>query len=415
MSDPRPDVVYAALRDADPDVMDRDELAEFTKQLAAHRALCDSLQVRATRRQRALADEGRAEAPKDLLAREGAQSARQARTADDREKICTALPNFESALAAGCVAAGHLDAIAAAVRDLDAVTAGEFYTHRDDLLDKANQQGVDAFAQSCRELARQLAAEHAAGSDLAELERQRAASKIKRWTDNETGMRHTLISLDPERDRLFWTAVGHARQTIRQTSKHAETPWNQLEVEALLAACSSGPGSERVASMIVLCDLDTLRSGLHPNSVCETDDASALPVDVVRRLACQADLLPVVLNSRDQALDAGRSQRLATPAQRAALRAMHRSCIGPTCTVPFEDCEIHHIIPWELGGRTDLANLAPLCSHHHLVHEGQWTLTLTPERTASWTRPDDTHYLTTPTINRAPTGVTPPKPQLTLV
>ena len=95
MSDPRPDVVYAALRDADPDVMDRDELAEFTKQLAAHRAWCDSLQVRATRRQRALADEGRAEAPKDLLAREGAQSARHARTADDREKICTALPNFE--------------------------------------------------------------------------------------------------------------------------------------------------------------------------------------------------------------------------------------------------------------------------------------------------------------------------------
>jgi len=112
----------------------------------------------------------------------------------------------------------------------------------------------------------------------------------------------------------------------------------------------------------------------------------------------------------------GRSQRLATPAQRAALRAMHRSCIGPTCTVPFEDCEIHHIIPWEIGGRTDLANLAPLCNHdHHLVHEGHWTLTLTPDRTATWTRPDGTHYLTTPTINRAPTSVTPPKPQLTLV
>jgi len=408
-----PDAVFAALRAADPDVMDRDELAVFTRRVASHQAWCDSLLVRATRRQRALAEQGRAEAPKDLLAREGGQSGREARTADDREKICTALPNFESALSSGSVSSGHVDAIAAAVRDLDEVTAAEFFTHRDDLLDKAAQQGVDAFGQSCRELARQVAAEHAAGADVAELERQRAASKIKRWTDKETGMRHTLISLDPERDRLFWTAVANARLKVRQMPKHAKTAWNQLEVEALLAACSGGVGGEQVPSMIVLCDAETLRSGLHAKSICETDDGTPLPVDVMRRLACEAELLPVVLNGRGEALDAGRSQRLATPAQRAALRAMHRSCIGPTCSVPFEDCEIHHVVPWEDGGFTNLDNLAPLCSHdHHLVHEGGWTLTMTPDRIATWTRPDGTEYLTQSTIDRAPAGVAPPVPHL---
>ena len=416
MSHPNPDTVYAALRDADPDVMDRDDFAEFTKQLAVHRAWCDSLQVRVTRRQRALADKGRAEAPKDLLAREGAQSGREARNADDREKICTALPNFESALASGGVSSGHVDAIASAVRDLDQVTAAEFFTHRDDLLDKAGQQGVDAFGQTCRELARQVAAEHAAGSDVAELERQRAASKIKRWTDRETGMRHTLISLDPVRDRLFWTAVANARLKVRQMPKHAKTPWNQLEVESLLAACSGGAGGERVPSMIVLCDVETLRSGLHANSVCETDDGTAVPVDVMRRLACEADMLPVVLNGRGEALDAGRAQRLATPAQRAALRTMHRTCIGPTCSVPFEDCEIHHVIPWEQGGLTNLDNLAPLCTHdHRLVHEGGWTLRLMPDRVATWTRPDGTEYVTQSTIDRTPGAVAPKTPQLTLV
>src|SRR6188472_3347083 len=215
MSPPDPDSAFAVLRVADPEVMDRDQLAELATRLKTHRAWIDSLEVRITRSQRALADQGRAEAPKDVLAREGGQSGRDARTADDREKVCTALPSFEEALAGGAVSAGHVDAIASAVRGLDQVTAAEFYANCGTLLDKATSQGVDAFGQTCRDLAREVAAQHAAGSDVAELERQRAASRIKRWTDRETGMRHTLISLDPVRDQIFWTAVSHALHTVR--------------------------------------------------------------------------------------------------------------------------------------------------------------------------------------------------------
>lgn len=112
MSPPDPDALFAALRHADPEVMDRDALAELASVVKSQRAWLDSLQVRITRRQRALADQGRAEAPKDLLAREGGQSGRDARTADDREKVCTALPSFEDALAGGAVSAGHVDALA---------------------------------------------------------------------------------------------------------------------------------------------------------------------------------------------------------------------------------------------------------------------------------------------------------------
>ena len=85
---------------------------------------------------------------------------------------------------------------------------------------------------------------------------------------------------------------------------------------------------------------------------------------------------------------------------------MHRTCIHPNCLVPFDECRIHHIIPWEQGGNTDLANLAPLCEsgeHHHDVHQGGWRLTMTPDRTATWTRPDGTTYWTGTTIDRTPT------------
>ena len=409
MSPPDPDAVFAVLRAADPEVMDRDQLAEVARQIAQLTSWVDSVRVRVTRRQRALAEQGRGEAPADLLIREGGQSVRDARTADDREKVCGALSNFEQALASGVVSAGHVDAIAGAVRDMDPVTAAEFFSHRDDLLAKAGVQSVDAFGRHCRDLARLIVAEQAVGSELSELERQRAASKITRWTDKTTGMRKTLVELDPERDKILWTAVSAALKTLRQRPEHAKTPWAQLEVEALLAACRGGDGRERVPALIVLADIDTLRTGLHAHSICETDDGTPLPIEVIRRLACDAEIIPVVLNGRGEALAVGRSQRLATPAQRAALRAMHRTCIKPTCTIPFEDCQIHHIIPWEHGGPTDLSNLAPLCSGDHtLVHEGGWTLTMTPDRIATWTRPDGTIFHTGTTIDRAPNGIAPP-------
>jgi hypothetical protein len=60
---------FAVLCAADPDVMDRDQLADLTGQLAAHQAWCDALEVRITRRQRQLAADGHAEPARDLLSR----------------------------------------------------------------------------------------------------------------------------------------------------------------------------------------------------------------------------------------------------------------------------------------------------------------------------------------------------------
>jgi hypothetical protein len=66
----------------------------------------------------------------------------------------------------------------------------------------------------------------------------------------------------------------------------------------------------------------------------------------------------------------GRAVRFATTGQRRALRCLHPTCAVEGCNVDFDWCEIHHLRPWEKGGRTDLANLVPLCEyHHHLVHD----------------------------------------------
>ena len=82
---------------------------------------------------------------------------------------------------------------------------------------------------------------------------------------------------------------------------------------------------------------------------------------------------------------------------------MHRTCAHPGCTVGFDDCRIHHVRFWRLGGPTDLVNLLPLCEeHHHLVHEGGWTVSLDDHRCATWTRPDGVVHHVGPTIDRRP-------------
>jgi hypothetical protein len=90
---------------------------------------------------------------------------------------------------------------------------------------------------------------------------------------------------------------------------------------------------------------------------------------------------------------------------------MYRTCAYPGCPVRFDACRIHHVHWWDHGGPTNLDKLVPLCSsHHHLVHEGGWTLTLHPDRTLTIHRPDRTLFFEGPTTNRTPTRAPPPQP-----
>jgi Domain of unknown function (DUF222) len=185
--------------------------------------------------------------------------------------------------------------------------------------------------------------------------------------------------------------------------------FDQLKADAMVTLVTGARhGQRRTPEITVLIDWDTLRSGLHDSGVCESGDGQPLPPDTVRRLCCEASIVPVVFNGTGETLDLGREQRLANRAQRRALRAMYRSCAHPGCTVRFGDCEIHHVIDWDHHGPTNLTNLLPLCSrHHHLVHEGRRTLTLHPDRNITLTRPDGTLHFEGSTIDVAPTGLPP--------
>ena len=110
--------------------------------------------------------------------------------------------------------------------------------------------------------------------------------------------------------------------------------------------------------------------------------------------------LELLLTSGNRLLNLGRSSRLFSDGQRRALLAAWGGCA--TCGAPPERCEIHHITPWENGGRTDIANGVPKCRRCHLEHHRKrWRDHLDPDGTYVLTLPDGTERRHRPAIRDA--------------
>ncbi|HVV36307.1 MAG TPA: HNH endonuclease signature motif containing protein [Acidimicrobiales bacterium] len=109
-----------------------------------------------------------------------------------------------------------------------------------------------------------------------------------------------------------------------------------------------------------------------------TDQEVLITGEAVRRLACDAGIHRMVIRGVSEFLDIGRKTRVFTTAQRRAIRARHNfRCCAAGCGRRIT--QIHHVHWWEEGGVTSIDNGVPLCSyHHHLVHEGGWTISYNP-------------------------------------
>lgn len=122
------------------------------------------------------------------------------------------------------------------------------------------------------------------------------------------------------------------------------------------------------------------------------DGGLPLPPETARRIACDTQLLPVAVDWDSGALDLGRTTRVWSQATRRAAWIRDRGkCAFPKCR--RSPADLHHIVWWSHGGRTDLDNAAWLCTFHHwLVHEGRWTLRRDPRRGYVFTAPDSREF-----------------------
>ena len=392
------------LLNADPDLADRDQIGAMIRRNAHIRGWVDAADIRFTRRLHQLAAQGASEAAGMALTDEGRRSGKEAKATEDREQVCATFPALEDALATGAVSADHLDVLARLTKNLTEIERSDLDAAADTMIASATTDYVSEFERKTRNMINEIRNTHRPNDDAAELDRQRNQSAIKRWVDKISGIHKTLIECDPIRDAAVHAAIDAQLARLKQQagSDNTTVPFGSLHVDALVAATSADqPGRARIPEISLLIDQRSACHGQHPDTICETSSGVALPVTTVQRLCCDANIHAILLDDNGEALNVGRERRTATRAQRRALRAMQRTCAHPHCTISFDNCRIHHIVWWRNLGNTNIDNMLALCEqHHHLVHEGRWTLTMTTRRIATWTRPDGTHWHTGPTTNR---------------
>jgi hypothetical protein len=74
------------------------------------------------------------------------------------------------------------------------------------------------------------------------------------------------------------------------------------------------------------------------------------------------------------------------------------TCSHLGCRRPAARCDVDHTVPYHLGGRTCLCNLAPLCRHHHRCKQAEgWRLEQPEPGVLVWHTPSGRTYTITPT------------------
>jgi hypothetical protein len=338
--------------------------------------------------------------PEVELIAHGGMTRREANDVLKRVLVIEEAPVVGDALAAGELSAGHVDAISRALK-IAGDARDAFMELVPELVEAASVMSVPEFAVEVTKAAKGVVTD----GGLSIFEDQRRSTFLKIWND-VTGMVNVRGMFDPEIGAILQSRVNsqvevmfHSGDREVPVVHHTHVDVNDFRrAHALVALITDdhedctrpgGRATSRTATsrttgscrsdVVVHIDLETLMNGLSESSTHRTAFGADLPVETIRRIACDANIIPLVLNGAGVPLDIGRSQRLASAAQRRALEAAHDTCAFDGCAVAFHACQVHHIEYWEHGGPTDLDNMVPLCSrHHHAAHEGGWTLRLKP-------------------------------------
>jgi hypothetical protein len=189
------------------------------------------------------------------------------------------------------------------------------------------------------------------------------ADRLRTYLDAYTSPRHrTVVHQDPGEPVSPRRRLGQAFGTFLEAADPARMPLHGGDATTVL----------------VTVDLRTLQSDLAGVGLVGEEPISA---GQVRRLACTAQIVPVVLGGKSEVLDLGRASRLYSPAQRKAMAVRDRRCRAEGCTIPAAWCEAHHAnTPWAKGGLTDIADGVLLCAwHHHRAHDDRYDARRLPE------------------------------------
>ena len=297
------------------------------------------------------------------------------------------VPATAEALDAGDITPRHARLIAEAAQ----AAPPEAPIDEEALLTAAGEQPADLFGRTVRGHLNELA-----GDDLAARRRRQRQRRELRWKQESDGMYELVGRFDPVAGARIETAL----TSVANKLWHAEDPKNRATAKQRLAdalellvtgaghgtpagANGSGKGAIQGVDLLVIADYDTIAGQLTNPRL---GDGTPLCAEELRALACDANILPAIFDTKGQPLWLGRGRRHASAAQRTALVARDGGCIG--CGANPNWCQAHHNRHWAHGGPTDIDNLCLLCSRcHHQVHDNGADIIRSPNGKLTLQRP----------------------------
>lgn len=288
-------------------------------------------------------------------------SKQQARREVETASRFSQVPETLDALGAGEIPAAHATQIAKA--------ASQGPVDETVLVEAARRQDFGTFSRTLRDHQHEQSGDD--GKSLFEKKRERRSLSLFKAPDD--GMFILNGRFDPEAGNRIEAALAAEERRLRNDDSNADQgTFDQRLADALESlVCADTSDSKPQGTTLIL----TAQWDMVSNQIADVrlPDGDLLPMGEALRLACNADILPCVFNTKNQELWMGRKHRLATEAQRAALIIRDKHCIG--CGRSAVWCEAHHIEEWFKGGSTDIDNLVLVCrSCHHSIHDDGWVV-----------------------------------------
>jgi hypothetical protein len=300
----------------------------------------------------------------------------------------TRRPGLDTALTTGTVNVEQAQVIGAAVAALPATLGAEVVDKAEGMLVAfAADYDPRALGRLGQRILWHVAPQVAEQAEADALRRQEDRARISRaFTLTAVGDGRTRVTgwLDAEAAATLTAALDPLCNPRGLPAAEQRTA-TQRRADALLEICQLALRTDQLPEhggqrpqLVVTVPFDVLTGHLGAGML---DTGQVLSAAQVRRLACDAAIIPAVLGGDGQVLDVGRSRRLFTGAVRRALVLRDGGCAFPGCDRPPRWCEGHHIQPACLAGPTSLDNGVLLCGpHHRVVHHEEWQIRLGHDR-----------------------------------
>jgi len=199
---------------------------------------------------------------------------------------------------------------------------------------------------------------------------------------DDDGMAEYRLRLDPEGREVLEAMLGPLSAPRPTPTCPDLRTSDQRRADALVEICrraaaagGAAPTTTKAALYLTVDFQDLQRRSRAGTSLLSRQ---LLAPETIRRIACDAQIIPVVLGTDSEIMDMGRARRLFTPGILHAMWLRDEGCTIPGCTTPPFWADAHHIIHWVDGGETSLLNGALLCGRHHTIaHQRGWTATAT--------------------------------------